>query len=473
MVSSSSAKKRKSSFIACPACGKSVPETSINEHLDKQCKSQQSPPTLSPPSKKVPKINGDNGPSKPTLPNNGETKNKDNAFSHMMLQSRRLFSSSGDGAPSQRFHLSDDGTASWVDIETTDEASNVDIQWSADVQLKQNKVRLQLSTSIPPSKMPVALVRKHSRLSVPVLKSILQKSVRRRRALPACRVAMEIMDKAMGALLRRLPIIILEDSTLHPDFGLLCWLMAAETKGYQLPTEMIEKILCIIYEVSSCPWTDYVPSNKSDDDYVQTNFAELPDDSKVLLKSISMRKSYGGMACDMAMMKSYEQVWKKRFQDGSIDQDLQSRLSLNLKTRWSDIPTQIHDKPRQQSAKFVIPLVQQRLDRLEFKDICIEGVDFHCSNILDQVMSDKALSCKCSQRLKDEGLVWDGNEEQLMKTLKQCMWKFSSGVNHRQPLLGEKLKGDDNHALKAFWMELMSKRAKELMAHFVKIRLAS
>lgn len=67
-------------------------------------------------------------------------------------------------------------------------------------------------------------------LQVPVLKSILQKSVRRRRPLPAVRVAMELMDKAAGELLRRLPIIILEDSTLHRDIPLLVWAMVAESK---------------------------------------------------------------------------------------------------------------------------------------------------------------------------------------------------------------------------------------------------
>ena len=48
--------------------------------------------------------------------------------------------------------------------------------------------------------------------------------------MPAVRVAMELADKSWGDLIRRLPIIILEDSTLHPDFPLLIWLMVAESK---------------------------------------------------------------------------------------------------------------------------------------------------------------------------------------------------------------------------------------------------
>jgi len=62
------------------------------------------------------------------------------------------------------------------------------------------------------------------------LKSCLQKCIRRRQPLPAVRVAMELFDKSYADLIRRLPIIVLEDSFLHPDFGLLVWLMVAESK---------------------------------------------------------------------------------------------------------------------------------------------------------------------------------------------------------------------------------------------------
>ena len=59
---------------------------------------------------------------------------------------------------------------------------------------------------------------------------MLQKLVRRRRPLPAVRVAMELVDKSWSDLIRRLPIIILEDCTLHPDMPLLVWLMVADSK---------------------------------------------------------------------------------------------------------------------------------------------------------------------------------------------------------------------------------------------------
>jgi hypothetical protein len=41
---------------------------------------------------------------------------------------------------------------------------------------------------------------------------------------------MELADRSFSDLIRRLPIIILEDSFLHEDFDLLVWLMVAESK---------------------------------------------------------------------------------------------------------------------------------------------------------------------------------------------------------------------------------------------------
>lgn len=94
-------------------------------------------------------------------------------------------------------------------------------------------LELTISSSIPFLQEGLTrhrLVRVHSRLSVAHLKSCLQKSIRRRAPLPAVRVAMELADKSWGDLIRRLPIIVLEDSTLHPDFPLLVWLMVADSK---------------------------------------------------------------------------------------------------------------------------------------------------------------------------------------------------------------------------------------------------
>lgn len=172
---------------------------------------------------------------------------KANAFNKMMQNSKKVYDRETKKVEKQRFHLSQlDGKfhVEWISGDGIDDLKTVsNIQWSSSVMLHPSEeeqpylktevdnVELHISSSIP-SDPPYGHVwtKQKSKLSVPVLKSILQKSIRRRRPLPSVRLAMELADKSFGDLIRRLPIICLEDSTLHQDFPLLCWMMCADSK---------------------------------------------------------------------------------------------------------------------------------------------------------------------------------------------------------------------------------------------------
>jgi len=208
------------------------------------------------------------------------TKIEINAYSHLMKYSQAYYQRNSnrkrkklDKVRQQRFHLHDaSGKLSWK-CESNDDISRDCILWESSVMIKQSQeydegegdVELIISSSVQSLSSPsaraeedtnrVLLVSRKSKLSVslsiyfsknanyidiltlifassqiPVLKSILQKSIRRKRPLPSTKVAMELADKSLGDLLRRLPIIILEDSTLHPRFPFIVWLMVAESK---------------------------------------------------------------------------------------------------------------------------------------------------------------------------------------------------------------------------------------------------
>ena len=221
-----------------------------------------------------------------TQSTNNNASRGNNIFAHMMQRSAQL--SKGDKCEviRHRFHLhnkADGGfTTTWSSSEEDDVNSNdgnnntaakgeecvtlhdaksplSTIAWTATTTITTKKMKvvntvdyndpcdqqtliedgdnklleLTISSSLPPregDKKQHRLVQRHSRLSVSQLKSCLQKSIRRRAPLPAVRVAMELADRAWGELVRRLPIIVLEDSTLHPDFGLIVWLMVADSK---------------------------------------------------------------------------------------------------------------------------------------------------------------------------------------------------------------------------------------------------
>jgi len=75
----------------------------------------------------------------------------------------------------------------------------------------------------------------HCEYNVSVLKSNLQKCVRRRCVAEALATARQFLYQDPNEMLRRLPIIMCEDAMLCPSlFCELVWLMAAVSKGYVL-----------------------------------------------------------------------------------------------------------------------------------------------------------------------------------------------------------------------------------------------
>jgi hypothetical protein len=387
-----------------------------------------------------------------------------NAFTHMMKQSKKI---SNDSA--QRFHLRSDFRLSWSNA-NVDFSPEETVVWSSTVQLKNcdgTKTLLTLSTSIPEQQSPVRLVKQHSRLSVPVLKSMLQKSVRRRRPLPAVRVTMELMDKAMGPLLRRIPIILLEDSMLHPDFPLMCWLMAAESKHYKIPLGLLSRVLQVVYEASTCPWSDCSDATAANDCTVVQKSTCV-----AMLNSMAMRVSYGGMACDMDMLRLYHKTWSNRFQTETIPSGVRQRLGESAPKQWIDLLDSIHSKMRPQGIRHVSSLLKERLSMLQLQDVCVEGVDFHCSSVLDQLTSDNVFVSTSIDRLIQIGVLKVRSKDLLIDILKQCMWKYSSGVNFRQPLFGSTAKLDEDPTMKSFWQDLVATHVKEFMTQHVNARLA-
>jgi hypothetical protein len=159
-----------------------------------------------------------------------------------------------------------------------------------------NATQLIVSSSIPTFTTPARHINNNNRcnnnkLSVPVLKSMLQKSIRRRRPRPAMRLACALYKKSPLDLLRRLPIIVLEDGMFHPDFALLVWLMVAcstpgstnmnmntaidnndnqhtnidhnininhHKEAFVPPPPLMDRVYRIVYELAACPWRDEV-----------------------------------------------------------------------------------------------------------------------------------------------------------------------------------------------------------------------
>jgi hypothetical protein len=521
----------KSRFVECPAgCGRHVLEKDINDHLDR-CVSIHSIPCNELPVGVVSPNTMSSNNLKATRPassikmkpldDDSQHDNKHtNAFSHMMKRSAKVFSALDDTKWAQRFHLNANGTVCVTCYCTNPGNSQpTDIVWSTNSQIKAKSrnvdtttiladgnddttcepksVDLALSSAIPSSANKIRLVDRHSKLSIPVLKSILQKAIRRRKSLPAVRVAMELADKSLGDLLRRLPIIMLEDSTLHPSFPLLTWLMAAHSKNFEPTAFLLTKILCAVYEMASCRWHDrlstsdtVVTTRTGDpavtfDSYHKPGIDHLLEDRDVYIWSMLVRARYGGMGCDIEMLDGFVKLWSSRFKDDcNVPASIQQRLGpANTTMRWSTLPVTTHETVALQSFPRIEPLVARRLPVLAFADITTEGVDFHCSSVLDDVMADPWLFQQCIIQIGaistsiGLGPVPPGANEKrtwLERTLKRCMWNYSAGVNRRLPLtedIRSNRKETEHDPLKAIWQSLILPKTTAFAENYVTSRL--
>jgi len=290
----------------------------------------------------------------------------------------------------------------------------------------------------------------------------LQKSIRRRRPLPAVRVAMELADKSWSDLIRRVPIIILEDAIIHNDFPLLVWLMVADSKEFTPCVSLVVRVMQIIFEVASCPWKDIVTSTSCKQQTLgnlqltSDNISLSPDKKNnelLLLRSMLLRKQYGGMAGDMEMLNDYVDTWRRRFTENSVDKDITNRLfprraKINETIQWIDIPSLLYDPIRlQNSSKLVPPMLimtgDKRVTALKVSDITLAGIDFHCCNVLESVLSDEVICSTICNKLRDSGfpdMPATGDKKKLQDYalifLKKCMCQFSSGVSNKRLISG-------------------------------------
>jgi len=146
---------------------------------------------------------------------------------------------------------------------------------------------------------------------IPLLKSNIQKAVRRGHADIATASALAILQKNPMQLLRRLPIIYIEDVCLHDSYPVVVWLMMAD-KEYTMTQADIQLILKIVNQLALCPsFYDRSCETDADDDndlpnkkkqsLSHTFLQDKPEHS--ILLSLYYRMQYGGMKCDVRMLE--------------------------------------------------------------------------------------------------------------------------------------------------------------------------
>lgn len=201
------------------------------------------------------------------------------------------------------------------------------------------------------------------------LKSHLQKSIRKGHEQLALSTAIHMIKMNPIELLRRLPIIMIEDVMLHESFSTLIWLMVSVSNGFRLKKYMYEWILGIILVITKIEHYDSIDfTNDIDSErliHQLESYGNLKNDSELsILYSMHIRVAYGGMECDMRMFQQYAHKWYQRFQ-------LKEEADLQMnKTKIRNV-------------------IFTSVKWLELDEWDVTAIDFHCSPKLIEFMQKK------------------------------------------------------------------------------------
>ena len=210
------------------------------------------------------------------------------------------------------------------------------------------------------------------------------------------------------------------------------------------------------------------------------------------------------------MLRKYAKIWNARFTSCVIvPQEIASRVLSSDHTTtnhapysapsssslpWYDLLSRIYQGSMRQSDGRVPDLVQRGIPQLYMTDITLEGIDFHCSSILEtSVLADQEMFTTCIDRLRqhkddDDDVIiipsiddgWEGNpmpstvdgrRSWLERLLKHCMWRYSAGVNRRRPLGNDSRKERPVMFLQQFWTEIVFPRIHAFAEQYIRDRL--
>ena len=255
---------------------------------------------------------------------------------------------------------------------------------------------------------------------------------------------------------------------------------------------LLVRVMQIVFELASCAFRDghYNEESKGSlDDNVMPSTVSLATPTSnivsdralcvntcnVFIKSMLLRAEYGGMKCDTQMLHSSAMTWLKRFRSALVPNTLLDNLASVSTSRpiyWWDIPRLLHEKARERSVQLVTPDIIRGggLPKLNFSDICLAGIDFHCSSVVDYLMSQREIR-SAFHTFFAQMEVGNRNDDKIAETLKRMIWNFSSGINHRRPLFTTEITDVTPPTFRAFWNDVVKVSFDAYTMKFVKDRL--
>ena len=229
--------------------------------------------------------------------------------------------------------------------------------------------------------------------NIPYLKSHLQKCIRKQNDILAIPTCYHFLKLDLNELIRRLPIIMIEDTFLHESFTTLIWLMIAiSTKKFKMKKYIYEWVLGVVYLLCIINEKDYVNKENLKNNMISNvipniisniellnNYNDLTESQISLLYSMHMRISYGGLKSDTEMINSFLNLWEYRFRNNSQN----------------------------------VNKIEIRPITLSLEDWDLSAIDFHCNSKFLEYISKK--------------YDYIDSEE-----LKKIIWNHSSSINKRE-----------------------------------------
>jgi hypothetical protein len=243
-----------------------------------------------------------------------------------------------------------------------------------------------------------------------LLKSAIQKSVRRGDVDKAVRCTKSLMTLSEVDCLRRLMVIVIEDCILPPDYDkYAAMLRRVSSKGGEPLTEAEKTIaLSIIGDVARCEWRDLDVGNPSDEgkDYVMRPVKGSKEND--LVNALLYRSRIGGSKWDFWMLTGMARAWNKRFAEGSWTAEKLRRYYTGEVVDWNNVSFTTVD------------------------DILIESVDMHCSGILHLLLKIGWVKDLLRREIPFNKRDWLGGDVSDLNLLEQVVWCMRSSVNPKK-----------------------------------------
>lgn len=172
------------------------------------------------------------------------------------------------------------------------------------------KIGIKLYYRRPSYNKHILLPKIYCKANIPLLKSNLQKAVRRCQTDIAIKSALAIIQRDPLELLRRLPIIYIEDVCLMDSYPIVVWLMMAE-KEHPLDSNDIDILLNIVKTL--CETQTYYDDSMDytkEFELTHNNLQDLENKDSTL--AVYYRSQYGGMKGDMKMLRNSVYYYSER-----------------------------------------------------------------------------------------------------------------------------------------------------------------